>query len=58
MAQINLETVDTTAPAGSASRGCHRTVPWKPIAPSGPFDTGLTAAQVLKAVKGTGFIKG
>jgi hypothetical protein len=30
----------------------------KPIAPSGPFDTGLTAAQVLKAVKGTGFIKG
>ncbi|HEX3975640.1 MAG TPA: ferritin-like domain-containing protein [Solirubrobacteraceae bacterium] len=30
----------------------------KAIAPSGPFDTGLTAAQVLKAVKGTGFIKG
>jgi Ferritin-like domain len=30
----------------------------KRIAPSGPFDTGLTAAQVLKAVKGTGFIKG
>ena len=30
----------------------------KSIAPSGPFDTGLTAAQVLKAVKGTGFIKG
>jgi hypothetical protein len=29
----------------------------KAIAPSGPFDTGLTAAQVLKAVKGTGFIK-
>jgi rubrerythrin len=29
----------------------------KPIAPSGPFDTGLTAAQVLKAVKGTHFIK-
>ena len=30
----------------------------KSIAPSGPFDTGLTAAKVLKAVKGTGFIKG
>jgi hypothetical protein len=30
----------------------------KEIAPSGPFDTGLTAAQVLKAVKGTGFITG
>ena len=30
----------------------------KGIAPNGPFDTGLTAAQVLKAVKGTGFIKG
>jgi hypothetical protein len=30
----------------------------KAIAPSGPFDTGLTAAQVLKAVKGTGFITG
>jgi Ferritin-like domain len=26
------------------------------IAPDGPFDTPLTAAQVLKAVKGTGFI--
>ncbi len=26
------------------------------IAPSGPFDTPLTAAQVLEAVKGTGFI--
>jgi hypothetical protein len=26
------------------------------IAPSGPFDTGLTAAKVLAAVKGTGFI--
>jgi hypothetical protein len=29
----------------------------KPIAPSGPFDTGYTAAKVLAAVKGTGFIK-
>jgi hypothetical protein len=26
------------------------------IAPSGPFDTPLTAAEVLEAVKGTGFI--
>jgi hypothetical protein len=26
------------------------------IAPSGPFDTGFTAAKVLAAVKGTGFI--
>jgi hypothetical protein len=26
------------------------------IAPSGPFDTGFTAAKVLTAVKGTGFI--
>ena len=30
----------------------------KSIAPSGPFDTGWTAAKVLAAVKGTGFIKG
>jgi hypothetical protein len=30
----------------------------KAIAPSGPLDTGWTAAKVLKAVKGTGFIKG
>jgi hypothetical protein len=29
----------------------------KSIAPSGPFDTGWTAAKVLTAVKGTGFIK-
>jgi hypothetical protein len=29
----------------------------KPIAPSGPFDTGYSAAKVLAAVKGTGFIK-
>jgi hypothetical protein len=29
----------------------------KPIAPSGPFDTGYTAAKVLKAVEGTHFIK-
>ncbi len=29
----------------------------KSIAPNGPFDNGYTAAQVLKAVKGTGFIK-
>ncbi len=28
----------------------------KEIAPNGPFDTPLTAAQVLTAVKGTGFI--
>ena len=28
------------------------------IAPSGPFDTPLTAGQVLTAVKGTGFIVG
>ena len=30
----------------------------KEIAPNGPFDTPLTAAQVLTAVKGTGFITG
>jgi hypothetical protein len=30
----------------------------KPIAPSGPFDTGLPASKILKAVAGTGFIKG
>ena len=30
----------------------------KPIAPSGPFDTGYTASQVLKAVAGTKFIVG
>jgi hypothetical protein len=29
----------------------------KPIAPNGPFDTGYTAAKVLAAVKGTGFIQ-
>jgi Ferritin-like domain len=29
----------------------------KPIAPNGPLDNGWTAAKVLKAVKGTGFIK-
>ena len=29
----------------------------KPIAPSGPFDTGYTASQVLSAVAGTKFIK-
>jgi hypothetical protein len=29
----------------------------KAIAPSGPLDTGWTAAKVLAAVKGTGFIK-
>ena len=28
------------------------------IAPNGPFDTPLTASQVLSAVKGTGFIVG
>ena len=28
------------------------------IAPNGPFDTPLDAAQVLTAVKGTGFIVG
>jgi hypothetical protein len=26
------------------------------MTPSGPFDTPLTAAEVLKAVQGTGFI--
>jgi hypothetical protein len=30
----------------------------KEIAPNGPFDTPLTAAKVLSAVKGTGFITG
>ena len=30
----------------------------KSIAPNGPFDNGYTAAKVLTAVKGTGFIKG
>jgi hypothetical protein len=30
----------------------------QPIAPSGPFDTGLPASKILKAVAGTGFIKG
>jgi hypothetical protein len=30
----------------------------KAIAPNGPFDNGYTAAKVLSAVKGTGFIKG
>ena len=30
----------------------------KSIAPNGPFDNGYTAAKVLAAVKGTGFIKG
>lgn len=30
----------------------------KAIAPNGPFDTPLTAAKVLAAVKGTGFITG
>jgi Ferritin-like domain len=30
----------------------------QPIAPSGPFDTGYTAAKVLTAVAGTKFIKG
>ncbi len=29
----------------------------KSIAPNGPFDNGYTAAKVLTAVKGTGFIK-
>ena len=29
----------------------------KPIAPSGPFDTGYTATKVLAAVTATGFIK-
>jgi len=29
----------------------------KAITPNGPFDTGLPASAVLKAVKGTGFIK-
>jgi hypothetical protein len=29
----------------------------KPIAPSGPFDTGLPASTVLSAVKSTGFIQ-
>jgi hypothetical protein len=29
----------------------------KAIAPSGPFDTGLTAAQILADVKKTGFLK-
>jgi hypothetical protein len=29
----------------------------KAITPNGPFDTGFTAAKVLKAVKGTGFIQ-
>ena len=29
----------------------------KSITPNGPFDNGYTAAAVLKAVKGTGFIK-
>ncbi len=29
----------------------------KAIAPNGPFDNGYTAAKVLAAVKGTGFIK-
>jgi hypothetical protein len=28
------------------------------IAPDGPFDTPFTAAEVLAAVKGTGFIVG
>ena len=28
------------------------------IAPDGPFDTPFTAAKVLAAVKGTGFITG
>ncbi len=30
----------------------------KPIAPNGPFDNGYPASKVLKAVAGTGFIKG
>ncbi len=30
----------------------------KAISPNGPFDNGYTAAKVLKAVKGTGFIVG
>jgi hypothetical protein len=30
----------------------------KSISPTGPFDSGYTAAQVLTAVKGTGFIVG
>ena len=30
----------------------------KPIAPNGPFDNGLPASKILKAVAGTGFIKG
>ena len=29
----------------------------KPIAPNGPFDNGLTATEVLKTVKETGFIR-
>ncbi|MFZ0973925.1 MAG: ferritin-like domain-containing protein [Solirubrobacteraceae bacterium] len=29
----------------------------KPIAPNGPFDSGLTAIEVLKTVKSTGFIR-
>jgi hypothetical protein len=29
----------------------------KPIAPNGPFDNGYTAAKVLAAVNGTGFIR-
>jgi len=28
------------------------------ISPNGPFDNGYTAAKVLQAVKGTGFIVG
>jgi hypothetical protein len=30
----------------------------KPIAPSGPFDTGLSATAILTAVKGTKFVPG
>jgi hypothetical protein len=30
----------------------------QPIAPSGPFDTGLSATAVLNAVKGTKFVPG
>ena len=30
----------------------------KSISPNGPFDNGYTAAKVLQAVKGTGFIVG
>ena len=30
----------------------------KSISPNGPFDNGYTAAKVLAAVKGTGFIVG